>query len=279
MIGTITSMTNPKIKRLARLRNRRRRDTEGVFIVEGFRELSRAADAGTRIDELYVCQDLFLGINEPELVDRIVAAGARLILVDDLPFRKAAYRDRPEGLLAVAPQFDTRLAELDLPENPLLLVAEKIEKPGNLGTMMRTADAAEVAAVIVADPGTDPFNPNVVRASLGSLFTVPLAIGSTTEVIGWLDENEIRSVVGTPAAALRHWEADYTGRMAVVVGSEQYGLSDAWLDGRYQAVRIPMGGTSDSLNAATATGILLFEALRKRTIGLSFARDRYPLEP
>ena len=173
MDGIITSPTNPKVKRLVRLRTRRYRDTAGVFLIEGFRELSRAADTATRIDELYVCEDLFLGANERALVNRIVSAGARCQLLAPTPFRKVAYRDRPEGLLAVAPQFDTSLAGLDPPEDALLLVAEAIEKPGNLGTMLRTADAAGAAAVVVADPATDPYNPNVVRASLGSLFTRP----------------------------------------------------------------------------------------------------------
>ena len=162
MSGIVTSPTNPKVKRLVRLRNRRNRDAEGVFLIEGFRELSRAADTGTRIDELYVCEDLFLGTNEPALVDRIASAGSRCHFLAPTPFRKVAYRDRPEGLLAVAPQFDTRLSQLDLPQDALLLVAEAIEKPGNLGTMMRTADAAGAAAVVVADPTTDPYNPNVV---------------------------------------------------------------------------------------------------------------------
>ena len=264
MTRIITSLTNPKVKRLVRLRNRRHRDAAGVFLIEGFRELSRAIDAGTRIEELYVCEDLFLGTNEPGLADRIVAAGARLHRLAPAPFRKTAYRDRPEGLLAVAPQFDTRLANLAVPGDSLLLVLEAIEKPGNLGTMLRTADAVGLAAVVVADPGTDPFNPNVVRASLGCLFTVPLAVGTAREVMRWLGLNGINPVVTSPSARSIYWDVSYQGPVAVVIGSEQYGLSDVWLDGRYEMVRIPMAGTADSLNAATAAGIVLFEAIRKR---------------
>ena len=266
MSGIVTSPTNPKVKRLVRLRNRRDRDAEGVFLIEGFRELSRAVDTGTRIDELYVCEDLFLGTNEPALVDRIASAGSRCHFLAPTPFRKVAYRDRPEGLLAVAPQFDTRLSQLDLPQDALLLVAEAIEKPGNLGTMMRTADAAGAAAVVVADPTTDPYNPNVVRASLGSLFTVPLGVAPAVEVMRWLAAEGIRPVVTTPAARIDYWDFHYAGMVAVVVGSEQYGLSEGWLDGRYQAVRIPMAGSADSLNASTAAGIVLFEAVRQRAV-------------
>ncbi len=264
MKETITSPTNPKVKRLVRLRSRRHRDAERCFLIEGFRELSRAADAGVGIESLFVCEELFLGTNEPGLVDRIVTAGAHLHRLGPIPFRKAAYRDRPEGLLAIAPQFDTQLASLTIPRDSLLLVVEAIEKPGNLGTMLRTADAAGVAAVLVADPTTDPFNPNVVRASLGSLFTVPLAMASAEETRRWLGEEEVVPVVTSPAARLPYWEVSYHGGVAVVVGSEQYGLSEAWLDGRYPQVRIPMAGTVDSLNAATAAAIVLFEAIKHR---------------
>ena len=279
MSGIVTSPTNPKVKRLVRLRNRRNRDAEGVFLIEGFRELSRAADTGIRIDELSVCEDLFLGTNEPALVDRIASAGSRCHFLAATPFRKIAYRDRPEGLLAVAPQFDTRLSQLDLPQDALLLVAEAIEKPGNLGTMMRTADAAGAAAVVVADPTTDPYNPNVVRASLGSLFTVPLGVAPAVEVRRWLAAGGIRPVVTTPAARIDYWDAHYAGMVAVVVGSEQYGLSEGWLDGRYQAVRIPMAGSADSLNASTAAGIVLFEAVRQRAVHVKVTSHDYRTRP
>ncbi|MDE0171271.1 MAG: RNA methyltransferase [bacterium] len=278
MTRTITSAANPKVKRLVRLRNRRHREAERVFLVEGFRELGRAAEAGARIDDLFVCEELFLGTNEPGLVDRIVAAGARLHRLAPVPFRKAAYRDRPEGLLAVAPQFETSLDGLRLPEGGLVLVVEAIEKPGNLGTMLRTADAAGAAAVVVADPATDPFNPNVVRASLGSLFTVPLAVGTATDVMAWIRERCLETFVTSPSARLNHWEVSYLGSVAVVIGSEQYGLTGAWLDGRYPAVRIPMGGTADSLNASTAAAIVLFEAIRQRSVHLQVDRVPLPLD-
>ena len=225
MTRPITSAANPKVKRLVRLRTRRHREAERVFLIEGFRELTRAVAAGTRIHDLFVCEQLFLGTNEPGLVDRIVASGARLHRLAPVPFRKAAYRDRPEGLLAIAPQFETNLTALVLPVDGLVLVVEAIEKPGNLGTMLRTADAAGVAAVVVADPATDVFNPNVVRASLGSLFTVPLAVGTAVEVMAWLREHRLETFVTSPSARTNHWEACYRGPVALVIGSEQYGLS------------------------------------------------------
>lgn len=262
----ITSPANPAVKRLVKLRSRRRRDQEGVFIIEGYRELAKAAAVNLAVDELYVCEELFLGANEPALAARIEASGARLRRLAPAPFRKAAYRDRPEGLLAVAPQFDTSLRRLRLPADPLLLVVEAIEKPGNLGNMLRTADAAGAAAVVAADPGTDPFNPNAVRSSIGSLFTVPLAVCSSAEAREWLESRGVRPVAASPAAASPLWEIDLTGPTAAAVGSEQYGLSGPWLDGRYPAARIPMAGAADSLNAAAAAAVLLFEAVRQRSV-------------
>ncbi len=260
----ITSLTNPRVKHLVRLRNRRERDRSGTFLIEGFRELSRAAGSAVEIVEVYYAPELFLGTNERLLVDRLEAAGAALVELGPEAFRKASYRDRPEGLLAVARQFDTALDRLTLGARPLVLVVEAIEKPGNLGTMLRTADAAGAGAVIVCDPTTDPFNPNVVRASLGTLFTTPLAIASTPAASAWLAEHRVRRVATTPDTNLIYWDANLADRTAVVVGSEQYGLTTAWLEAADERVRIPMAGAADSLNAAMAAGIVLFEAVRQR---------------
>jgi len=266
LLEPITSLTNDRIKRLVRLRNRRERDRSGLFLVEGYRELRRAAAAGIELTEVYACPDLYLGGNEPTLLAECSSAGAEVIGVTEAPFRKASYRDRPEGLLAVARQFDVSLTRLDLSDNPLLLIAESIEKPGNLGTMLRTAEAAGADAVIVCDPATDPFNPNVVRASLGTLFSVPLAVAPTPDAILYLRERGIVSYAATPAALTPYFEADMAGRAALVVGSEQYGLTDTWLDEADEQLMIPMPGSVDSLNTAMSAGILLFEAVRQRTI-------------
>lgn len=261
---TITSLQNDRVKELVRLRDRRHRDRTGSFLIEGFREIGRAVEAATSLDTLYICRALFLGPSEEPLIERIARAGVEIVELAEAPFRKVSYRDRPEGLLAVAPQFDTSLVGLTLPADPLILVAESIEKPGNLGTMLRTADATGVDAVIVADPTTDPFNPNVVRASTGTLFTTKLAVDSTPSVLDWLTAQGVAVVATTPDADTVLWEADLTGPIALVVGAEQYGLSEAWLERADVRVRIPMAGTADSLNAAMAAGITLFEAVRQR---------------
>ncbi|MFH1330572.1 MAG: TrmH family RNA methyltransferase [Actinomycetota bacterium] len=260
----ITSTANTRLKGLVRLRERRERDRSGLFLIEGYREMCRAVEGDVGLTEVWCCPALYLGKNEERLVDAARARGAEVVTVAEAPFRKASYRDRPEGLLAVARQFPTGLDTLDLGPKPLLLVVEGIEKPGNLGTMMRTAEAAGAAALIVCDPTTDPFNPNVVRASLGTLFSLPLAVADTPRALAWLRTRGIRSVATTPAATRAHWEADLTGAVAVVVGSEQYGLSVAWLQGASEQALILMPGTVDSLNAAMAAGIVLFEAVRQR---------------
>ena len=247
-----------------RLRGRRERDRTGTFLVEGFRELARAVEAGVEVETVFTCPELYLGSNEEALVDMAASAGAEVVEVAEAAFRKASYRDRPEGLLAVASQFDVSLAAVEPPTDPLVLVVEGIEKPGNLGTMLRTADAAGVSAVIVCDPATDPFNPNVVRASIGTVFAVPLAVSSTGAAVDWLRDRGIRIVATTPDTSLLHSAADLTGGVAVVVGSEQYGLTDRWLSAADVRVRIPMRGRADSLNAAMAAGVVLFEAVRQR---------------
>lgn len=263
----ITSTTNPQIKALVRLRNRRERDREGRFLIEGFRELTRALDGGVVIEALYACPDLYLGHNEPALVSRAGEAGAGVTFVSEAAFHKASYRDRPEGLLAVATQFPTGLDRIDLSGAPLVLVAESIEKPGNLGTMLRTADAAGASGVVVADPTTDPFNPNVVRASLGTLFTVPIAVADSSEAVATLRGAGVKILAATPDATVAHHAVDLTVPVAIAVGSEQYGLTEAWLDAADERIVIRMPGSVDSLNAAMAAGVLLFEAVRQRDSG------------
>lgn len=266
MSDPITSSSNSQIKNLVRLRDRRHRDRSGTYLLEGFRAVTRAIDSGTEIQYLYVCPELFLGNNESKLIAAAAASGTTVIEVAAGPFTKAAYRDRPEGLLGVATQFETGLSKLETGPDPLILVVEAIEKPGNLGTMLRTADAAGCSAVIVCDPTTDPFNPNVVRASTGALFTVPLAVTSSTDAIAWLKERNIRIVATTPDADVIHHDADLKGPLAIAIGSEQFGLTETWLNAADARVRMPMAGMADSLNAAMAAGVALFEAVRQRTI-------------
>lgn len=263
----ITSLQNPRIKQLVKLRDRRPRDEAGVFLIEGYREIRRALERNIPLQELYFSPAWFLGANEGALLETALGAGARLFELSKDAFAKVAYRERPDGLLAVAPQWKQSLPDLKLPREPFLLVVEAIEKPGNLGTILRGADAAGCDAVIVCDPVTDLFNPNVVRASTGVIFSVPCLISSSTEVHAWLKNAGIRTVATTPAATVLYTDSDLRGPLAVIMGSEQYGLSDFWLREADLPVRIPMAGQADSLNVAMATIITLFEAVRQRAVG------------
>jgi len=271
----ITSLQNPRIKQLVRLRDRRPRDEAGVFLVEGYRQIRRALEKNIALAELYFSPGWFLGENEPALIEQARAAGAQIFELTKDAFAKVAYRERPDGLLAVAPQWRNTLESLDAriansairnPHSAFLLVVEAIEKPGNLGTILRSADAAGVDAVIVCDPVTDIFNPNVVRSSTGVLFSVPVIIAESRPVRAWLRERGIRAVATTPAATTLHYDADLRGPLALIMGSEQYGLSDFWLKESDATVRIPMAGQADSLNVAMATIITLFEAVRQRAL-------------
>jgi len=260
----ITSLQNSRIKLLVKLRDRRPRDAARVFLVEGYRQIRRALEKAVPLKELYFCRDCFLGTNEDALLEEARTAGVELIELSRAPFEKIAYRERPDGLLAVAPQWRRRLSDLQLGESPFVLVVEGIEKPGNLGTILRSADAAGCDAVIVCDPVTDIFNPNVVRASTGVLFSVPLVVAESREVAAWLRAKGIRTAATTPHSEQLYSEADLRGPLALIMGSEQYGLSDFWLQESNLTLRIPMAGQADSLNVAMATIITLFEAVRQR---------------
>jgi TrmH family RNA methyltransferase len=263
-VETITSLQNPRIKRLIRLRDRRDRDEERAFLVEGYREVRRALERKVELSELFFSREWFLGVNEPALLAQAEAAGAKLYELSKDAFAKVAYRERPDGILAVAPQWRKALADLTLPAMPFILVVEAIEKPGNLGTILRSADAAGCDAVIVCDPVTDLFNPNVVRASTGVLFSVPCVVEESPRVLAWLRERGIRTVATTPWAKDVYSDSDLRGPLAVIMGSEQYGLSEFWLRNADLPVRIPMAGQADSLNVAMAALITLFEAVRQR---------------
>jgi len=207
-----------------------------------------------------------MGENETALLEEAKSKGAALFELTQIAFEKVAYRDRPEGILGVFKQWSQTLGDLKLGDPPFLLIAESIEKPGNLGTILRSADAAGVDAVICCDPVTDLFNPNVIRSSTGVLFSMPTVMTTTRETIDWLQKSGIQAVATTPHAERYHTEIDLTGPIAVVMGSEQFGLSETWLDACSQQARIPMAGQADSLNVAMATLVTLFEAVRQRTL-------------
>ena len=260
----IESPQNPRVKAAVKLRKSKTRKANGATLVEGFREILRATESGWHFKELYHCPPLYLDAGAEGLVEQIEQGGTPVFQCSEPAFRKMSYRDTPDGLMALSPLVGKTLDELVLPENPLILVAEDLEKPGNLGTMLRTADATGVDAVIACDPQTDLNNPNVIRASIGSLFFIPIAEATTPETMEWLRKNGIRSLAAVPGAECEYTDADMARGTAIVVGAEDEGLSDLWKEGANLPLSIPMLGKNDSLNVSTAAAILLYEAVRQR---------------
>ena len=260
----LTSLKNPKVKAVRELRERKNRDAGGVTILEGYRELSRGHAAGVQMPEVFFCKELFLGQNESTLLDGLEKSGSVLYECTSDILCKLAYRDRPEGLIAVAKMKHKGLSEIPAKPTGLYLVAETIEKPGNLGSILRSADAVGATAVIVCDKRTDLFNPNVIRASTGAIFTVPVAEASSPDALEWLKKLGIRTLAATPHTDYKHTDVDMKSGIAIVVGAEQYGLTPFWMESADLKVVIPMLGRMDSLNVATAATILLYEAARQR---------------
>jgi len=259
----ITSPANPRIKQLVALRRRRAREQSDVTLVEGRAEIELALAAGTRPRTLYYCPAL-IGVPGVALTERVAGLGAEVVAVSRPVFEKISYREGPDGWLAVVPSVETSLAHLDPGSRPLVLACAGLEKPGNLGAILRTADAAGVAAVIAADPVTDWGNPNVVRASKGTVFSVPVASATSAEVLDWADGHGLQVVAATPAAKQLVTDADLTRPTLIAVGAEQAGLSADWLERAEVRIRIPMFGRADSLNVATTAAIITYEAVRQR---------------
>jgi RNA methyltransferase, TrmH family len=259
----ITSPANPRVKQLVALRRRRARDEAGVTLVEGHAEIELALAAGIRPRSLYCCPELS-SPKDHDLRERARDLGADVIQVSRPVFEKASYREGPDGWLAVVPAVGTSLASLDPGPRPLVLACAGLEKPGNLGAILRTADAAGVAAVIAADPVTDWGNPNVVRASKGTLFSVPVASAPSAEVLAWIAGRGLQIVAATPNATRLVTDADLTRPTVIAVGAEQTGLPADWLERADVCVRIPMFGRADSLNVATSAAIITYEAVRQR---------------
>lgn len=260
----ITSAQNEAVKHVIRLRDRRDREKEQLTVLEGYRELTRAREYGMELLECFFAPELFLGENEYALLESLAESGVRVVEVATHLLTKMAYRDRPEGLIATARMKRHTLAEIPVYPDGLYLVAEAVEKPGNLGSILRSADAAGVDGLIICDKCTDIYNPNVIRASTGALFSVPLAEATGQETFDWLRANGIKILAATPHTEFVYTDVDMTGPIAIVVGTEQVGLTELWMNNSDLPVRIPMLGKIDSLNVATATTILLYEAARQR---------------
>jgi TrmH family RNA methyltransferase len=264
----LTSPQNPRVKDVVRLRKRGHREDHPHILIEGYREVRRALENAWPVATLYYCPAHFLGENEGALLDLARTRGVELVECAPVVFEKMAYRDRPEGLLALGAPVRGSLEELNLPPHPFVVIAESIEKPGNLGSLLRSADAAGVDAVIVCDPQTDINNPNVVRSSVGTVFTVPVVEAEAADTLAWCHAKGLRVLAATPEAACEYTEADMTTGVAIVVGTEKFGLSPLWMDGADIPVRIPMLGKIDSLNVTCAATILLYEVVRQRRAAL-----------
>lgn len=263
-VGVITSTKNPKVIDAVKLTERRHRDQTGLMPIEGVKELTLALRGGIIIERLFYCEGLFKASEERSILKAAKEKGAELVPVSTHVFQKMVYREDSFGLLAVARQPSRNLSDIPLGKPPFLVVVEGVEKPGNLGAILRSADAAGVDGVIVCGRSTDIYNPNAVRASLGTIFTVPVVKAEVSEIISWLKERGIKTVATTPHMEVEYFDADLKGPCAIVMGSEHEGLSDTWLKSADLLIRIPMKGEADSLNLATATTILLYEVVRQR---------------
>ena len=263
----ISSIHNPRVAAALGLRTSRERRVRRLMLIDGAREIDRAASAGIGFRELFVSQELLdqAGVEARRALHAATNGGGSIVAVSAELMGRMAFGDRTDGLLAVGVQPDVSLDALALPDDPLVAVVEAVEKPGNLGALVRSADGAGVDAVIVADPLSDPWNPNAIRASLGTVFSVPLAVTDAATAHAWLAEQGIRSVVTIVDAPVAYTDADLTGGVAIVMGSEAEGLSTIWRDADSIPVHIPMRGVADSLNVSASAAILFYEALRQRT--------------
>lgn len=252
----ISSPANEQVKHLVRLQQRRHRDEDMLFVVEEPRIVERALEQGHIPVETYICPD-----------DNPPSFGLAHVTMSREAIDRASYRRSSTGIICLFPYWETDLDVVDLAPDPLLLVAEGLEKPGNLGALLRIADGAGAAGVILVEPAADPFNPNTVRSSTGTLFTVPIAIAARADVVGWLRDHDIASVATSPGAASAFWEADLVGPVAIWVGSEAMGLSEEALANADTSVSIPMHGGADSLNTAVSAALVAYEAVRQRRGG------------
>ena len=269
---TITSPANPRVKHAAALRNARDRRQTGLTLVDGLREITRAVAAGVEIVELFVAaeaRDDTRAADRATCIDACAARGAEIVPLGPRAFEKLAFGDRDEGVVAVVRFGSQSLADVRFPAGRPVLVAEGVEKPGNLGAILRTADAAGLAGVIVCAGGTDAANPAVIRASLGTVFSVPLAAAAAVEAIDWCRGHGRRVVAATPEGRSLWHEVNLAGDTAIVVGSEANGLSAAWLTAAeagmipLETVRLPMRGIADSLNVSATVAVLIYEAVRQ----------------
>ena len=258
----ITSAQNPKIKTLLELQEKSKaRRKEGLFVVEGRRELQHCLSAGYEPYAVFICRDI---LTEDELNEIIASCSCRFYELPQHLYDKVAYRGGTEGVIAELRCKDMGLEQLKLKENPLVVVLESVEKPGNLGAVLRSADASGVDAVIVCDPLTDMYNPNLIRSSIGAIFTVPVATATSEDTIKWLKSNNIKIYTAQLQDSEWYYDTNMKGGTAIVMGTEATGLTQAWRKAADAHIKIPMLGRLDSLNVSVSAAILMFEAVRQR---------------
>lgn len=256
----ITSSQNIKIKNILALEKARERKRQNTFIIEGLKELSLAVEGGYKISSVFFCPEIV----SAETVLAIVTRENLLIPVQQSVFEKIAYRDSTGGIIALAEQKNHSLKDIQLSNNPLVLILESVEKPGNLGAILRTADAAKVDAVIICDPQTDFYNPNVIRSSVGCIFTTQVASANSQDTIEWLKTAHIQILATYLKASKPYYEVDFNPPSAIIMGTESIGLSDEWVKNSDLNIIIPMQGKIDSMNVSTAAAVIVFEAIRQR---------------
>jgi TrmH family RNA methyltransferase len=260
----ITSLQNPRVKAAVRLRDRRGRDKQGRILIDGTREIARAWGGSVTLIEVFVASDLCSSKETRQLLADLSHANVTLLEVTAAVFEKLAYGARSEGLIAVAEPPCLKLADLRLPERALVAVLAGVEKPGNIGAVLRSADAAGVSALIVADAGTDLYNPNCIRASLGTVFTLPVRAASSAETLDFLRSQRLSIYAARlDDAAADYRQISFAPRSAIVLGSEAEGLSETWRAADITAIKLPMLGIADSLNVSATAAVLFYEALRQ----------------
>jgi TrmH family RNA methyltransferase len=263
-LQAITSLQNPHVKKAANLRERRQREKQGRILIDGARELARAISAGVELVEIFVCEPLCQSSDAKQALELIGQTRATILSLTPRVFAKLAYGERAEGVLGIAATPHRTLESLMLSERALVAVVEDIEKPGNLGAILRSADAAGVSALIATGKGAELYNPNVIRASLGTVFTLPACVAGVEETLNFLRQHHLLIYAARVDATTLYTAVSFTGPAAIVLGSETAGLSSAWRAADVHPIRLPMLGIADSLNVSATAAVLFYEALRQR---------------
>ena len=264
MSEKITSLTNPRVKQIVRLKDSAARKESGLIVVDGLREITRELEAKIDLKEIYTCHELLKGEGRM-LWKKLSALKKPLYETTKEVFEKISYGERQDGILIVCEARASFLSDVPTTKQPLIVVVEHVEKPGNLGAIIRTADSAGVDGVIVCDAKTDIYNPNVIRASMGTVFSIKIVVSSNEAAYKFLKSKEVTICTARPQAKMIYTEGNFRRPVAIVVGSEEKGLSDFWIGHSDTDLKIPMHGRADSLNVSTSTAILLYEALRQRS--------------